>query len=87
MVEFARTDEIKKIPDLIKDLFEYVLYEQGPNIWISDEATILDISIATPDEVLVRVIKHYGKPVTAADLNQPLWRLLLVLNEGRSKLR
>jgi hypothetical protein len=85
MVEFAPTHEIKKIPDLIKDLFEYVLYEQGPNIWISDEATIFDVAIATPDEVLLRVIEHYRKPVTAADLEQPLWKLLLLLNEGRSK--
>ena len=87
MVEFAPAHEIKKIPELVKDLFENVLYDEDPEHGLSDEATIWDISMAAPDDLLLRVTKHYGKPVTMADLKQPLWKLLPQLNEGRPKQR
>lgn len=87
ILEFAPDDEIKKIPELVKDLFEHVLYDEDPNFWLSDEATIWEASMAVPDDLLLRVRKYYGKPVTIADLKQPLWKLLPQLNEGRNKLR
>ncbi len=86
-MEFARDDETKKIPDLVKDLFEHVLYDEDPKFWISDEATIWDVSMAAPEDLLLRVSKHYGRPVTTADLKQPLWKLLPQMNEGRTKSR
>jgi hypothetical protein len=86
MVEFARDDETKKIPELIKDLFAHVLHDEDPNYWISDEATIWEVSMAAPEDLLLRVRNYYGKPVTMEDLKQPLWKLLPKLNEGRSKL-
>jgi len=87
ILEFASDNETKKIPDLVKELFDHVLYDEDPNFWISDEATIWEVSMAMPEDLLLRVSKYYGKPVTIADLKQPLWRLLPQLNEGRTKLR
>jgi hypothetical protein len=87
MVEFARDDETKKIPDLVKELFEHVLYDEDPNFWISDEATIWEVSMAAPQDLLLRVNKYYGMPVTIEGLKQPLWKLLPQLKARRNKLR
>jgi hypothetical protein len=81
MVEFSTDVEIRKIPDLIADLFEHILYDEDPNYWISDEAAILDVSMEMPEVLIPRLTEHYGKPITLADLKLPLWKLLRRLND------
>ncbi len=74
-MEFSSDLEIQKIPGLIKELFEHVLYDEEP-LFISDEATIWDVSMAVPEDLLSRVSQYYGKPLSMDDLKQPLWKLL-----------
>lgn len=82
-MEFSSDLEIQKIPELIKELFEHVLYDED-SLFVSDEATIWDVSMAAPEDLLSRVSQYYGKPLSMDDLKQPLWKLLRQLNEGRS---
>jgi hypothetical protein len=82
-MEFSSDFEIQKIPGLINELFEHVLHDEH-TLFISDEATIWDVSMAIPEDLLNRLSQHYGKPLSMDDLKQPLWKLLRQLDEGRS---
>jgi hypothetical protein len=52
------------------------------SLFISDEATIWDVSLTTAEELISRISRYYKKPVSVADLAQPLWKLIRQLNEG-----
>jgi hypothetical protein len=84
-MEFASDNEMQKIPRLTQEFFEHVLYDEEP-LFISDEATIWDVSVNTAEELIRRCSEYYQKPVSAADLRQPLWKLIRQLNEGRNVL-
>ena len=80
-MEFSSDEEMRKIPGLVQEFFQHVLYDEEP-IFVGDEATIWDVSMATPEELLKRCSKYYGKSVSIEDLGQPLWQLLQQFNEG-----
>ncbi len=80
-MEFSSDIEIQKIPELTQKFVEQVLYDEEP-LFISDEATIWDVSMATGEELIRRCSQYYGKAVSKADFAQPLWKLIRQLNEG-----
>jgi len=83
-MEFSSDTEIRKIAELLDELFVHVLYDEEP-LFVSDEATIWDVSMADPEELLKRMSAYYGNPVSIEDLKQPLWKLLRQLhNQHRS---
>jgi hypothetical protein len=84
MLEFSTDAEMKKIPELAEDFYNNILDEEDRPAFVSDEATVWGVWMATPEELLRRVTQYYGKPVTMDDLKQPFWKLLRQLNEGRS---
>ena len=71
-MEFSSDVETRKIPALVEAFFEHVLFDEEP-IFVSDEATIWDVSMAAPEELLRRCSEYYKKPVSMEDLGQPLW--------------
>jgi len=79
MAEFATNEEIKKIPDLVKTFIEYILYDEEP-IFISDEATIWDVSVSSAEELIKRCSEYYGIDLSIDDLSMPLWKLIQKLN-------
>ncbi len=81
MIPFSSDVEMQKIPELTQEFFAHVLYDEEP-FFVSDEATIWDVSMNTAEELIDRISRYYKKPVTAADLKQPLWKLIRQLNEG-----
>jgi hypothetical protein len=83
-MHISSNSEIKRIPDLTREFLEHVLYDEEP-IFISDDATIWDVSMSAVDDLLNRCSQYYGISVTMDDLNQPLWKLLRQLNERRRK--
>jgi hypothetical protein len=83
-MEFSSDTEIQKIPDLKREFFKHVLYDEEP-VFVSDEATIWDVSMASAEDLLERCSKYYGIPLKMDDLNQPLWKLLRQLKEGAKK--
>jgi hypothetical protein len=81
-MEFAPDERVQSIPELTQEFFEHVLYDEEP-MFVSDEATIWDVSMAAPDELLRRCSEYYGTSVTLEDFKQPLWRLLIRLSAAR----
>jgi hypothetical protein len=82
MLEFSPDTEMKKIAGLAKEFGKNILDDEP--LFVSDEATILDVSAAEPEELISRIFNFYGRTISTADLKQPLWKLILQLNEGRS---
>ena len=81
-MEFSSDVEVKKVAGLAQEFYENIL-PVAP-FFVSDEATVFDVSDAEPDELLTRITKYYGKAVSMTDLQQPFWKLVRQLNEGRS---
>ncbi len=73
---------MRQYAELFEELFEHVLSDEEP-LFVSDEATIYDVSSAPPEELLKRLSEYYGAFVSLQDLKQPLWQLLLLLRPGR----
>jgi len=82
MLEFSPDLEMKKIAGLAEEFSKNILDEEP--LFVSDEATILDVSAAEPEELISRISNYYRRTISMADLKQPLWKLILQLNEGRS---
>ena len=82
-MEFSSDQEIRKIPDLVDEFFKHVLYDEEP-LFVSDEAKIWDVSMATPEELMRRCSEYYGISVSLEDFKQPLWKLLPQLNSRRN---
>jgi hypothetical protein len=82
-MEFSSDFEMQKVSrETIKEFFAMILPEEEP-LFISDEATIWDVSTSPTEELLARCSKYYCKTLSVEDLKQPLWKLLQKLNEGR----
>jgi hypothetical protein len=75
---------MQKIPELTQEFLKHVLYDEEP-LFISDEATIWDVSMNSAEELIERISRYYGKPTSEVDLNQPLWKLIRQLNEGSDR--
>ncbi len=81
-MEFSADVEMKKIAGLAEEFSKNILDDKP--FFVSDEANILDVSGAEPEELIARISNYYGKTISVADLQQPLWKLIRQLNEGRS---
>ncbi len=55
-MEFARDDKTRAIQPLLEALFREVLPDEEP-LFISDEATLLDVSMSEPDEIYVDALR------------------------------
>jgi hypothetical protein len=78
-MEFAADVEMQKISNLAQDFFKHVLHDEKP-LFVSDEATIWDVSTSAPADLLSRLSQQYQKQVSMDDLKQPLWKLLRQMN-------
>ena len=72
--------EMQKYSREAREFFEKVLCDENP-IFVSDEATIFDVSTSPIEELVRRCARQYGKSLSLEDLRQPLWKLLRRLNE------
>jgi hypothetical protein len=81
-MECSSDVEMKKIGGLAQQFYENIL--PAAPFFVSDEATVFDVSDTELEELLTRITKYYGKNVSMTDLQQPLWKLIRQLNEGRS---
>ena len=81
-MEFAPDDKIRAIAPLVEEFSRHVLYDEPP-LFISDEATLLDVSMASPEELAKRCAEYYKTSVSIEDLRRPLWQLLPDLESRR----
>lgn len=59
-MEFSSSGEARKIHTLLEELAREVLDGEEP-FFISDEATIYDVSMASPEELRQRCSDYYGR--------------------------
>jgi hypothetical protein len=85
-MDFSSNVEIQKIHELVREFFERVLFDEEP-LFVGDEATIWDVSMAAPDELMKRCSEYYETPVSQEELGQPLWTLIRHLDEKRNRHR
>jgi len=76
---------MRKIEGLAREFFEYVISDEEP-IFVSDEATIWDVSMARREELLKACSNYYRVSVSMEDLNLPLWELISSLDKRRRDL-
>ena len=82
-MEFSPATKMSQVSGLADELFAHVLYDEEP-IFVSDEATLWGVSMSDADEVLERLRKYYGVPVSLEETQeQPLWKLLQILDTRR----
>ena len=84
MIPFSSDSEMQKVSELTQEFLEHVLHDEEP-LFISDEATIWDVSTSTGEELTKRISDYYGKTLSEFDLKQPLWKLIRQLNEGSDR--
>jgi hypothetical protein len=84
MIPLADDEHMRGLEPLAEEFYESILRPDEEPGFVSDEASLLDISLA-PEEVLIEKIKsHYGKTVTKFDLRRSFWSLLTDLNADRA---
>jgi hypothetical protein len=44
--------------------------------FVSDQATLFDVCSLTPDELIGRLVVHYGRRVHPSELHLPIWKLV-----------
>ncbi|MGA2904076.1 MAG: hypothetical protein ABSD98_09610 [Candidatus Korobacteraceae bacterium] len=81
-MEFASDTETRRLSAEAREFFEKILWDEQP-VFVSDEATVFDISTTGPEVLSERCLRYYGTTLSAQDLAQPFWRVLRQLNEGR----
>ena len=81
-MEFGSNEKTRAISGLTESLFLNVLRDEDP-IFIGDEATILDVSMAQPAELVRRCSEYCKTAVLLEDLRRPLWQLLPELEAKR----
>ena len=82
-MEFTSDEKMRAIQSLTDALFLHVLSDEDP-IFIGDEATMLDVSMAPADELLKRCSEYYKTSLSLEDLRKPLWQLLPELEAERT---
>jgi hypothetical protein len=80
-MDVASDAHVSTIRPLVDALLEHVVFDDEP-FFISDEAALLDVSAASPEELQRRIGAYYKTAVTIEDLRRPLWQLLPEL-EGK----
>ena len=80
---FGSDPEMARRADAATEFFAVVFGPAGPDYgdyrlaWISDEATVWDVNgCASNDEVIERVLAHYGVAIETDDFSLPFWQLL-----------
>ena len=86
MIDLANDGHMRGLELLAEEFYESVLRPDEEPAFVSDDATLLDISLA-PEELLIQKIQsHYGKTVTKFDLRRSFWSLLVDLNADRTRV-
>jgi|HubBroStandDraft_1064217.scaffolds.fasta_scaffold1533619_2 hypothetical protein len=83
-MELSSDEKMRQIEALAREFFEQALSGEYEPFFVGDEATIWDVSMEAPEELLRRCSEHYRTTVSLEDLRQPLWKLIRQLDERRN---
>jgi hypothetical protein len=84
-MEFSSDTKMQEIAELAQEFFEHVISDEE-SIFVSDEATVWDVSMAAPEDLVKACSEYYGVPVSLEDLKRPLWELIPWLDQRRRKI-
>ena len=84
-LELADDREMQKLDAEAEEFYSNILEEGDAPAFVSDEATVFDISSSSPDYLSERCSAHYGQTITMSDLKLPFHLLLSKLNGSRNK--
>ena len=71
---------------LALEFYEKILAPDEEPAFASDEANLLDLSLAPEEELIERICKHYGQRLATSDLRKSFWLLLDELNAHQRSL-
>jgi len=83
-LNFASDKEMQLLGPELDEFVQNITPEEEP-AFVSDEATVWDISLSTQDELIGRCFNHYGVQLRTEDLKLPLAQLLHELKRRRTK--
>ena len=83
MIDLADDEHMRSLQPLAEEFYERVLHPDEEPGFVSDDASLLDISLAPENLLRDKIMTHYGISVTNFDLRKPFWSLLTYLNKGR----
>jgi hypothetical protein len=84
MIQLADDEHMRGLEPLAEEFYESILRPDEELGFVSDEASLLDISLAPEEQLIEKIKAHYGKTITKFDLRRSFWSLLTDLNTNRS---
>jgi hypothetical protein len=82
--DFANSVEINKRKSKISHFTNNILDSEEEAIFVSDEASIYDISTDDEEALLERVEKVYGVILEVNDFLLPIWKLVDLIDSKKS---
>jgi hypothetical protein len=80
---FASSEEMDRRMPLATEFYEEVLAPDEDPAFVSDEATLRDISLEPYEELARKVEEHYGYRMSGWDFERSFWSLLDELQRSR----
>lgn len=81
MIRPADDKNMRRLSGMAEDFFDRILRPDEDPGFVSDEATLLDISLAPEADLIEKVYRQYGRTLTSHDFRRPFWSLLQDLYE------
>jgi len=74
--------EVRARAPRVDRLLRIVCSEEELPYFVSDAATVYDVSSLLEREILAKLVGAYGTPLDPTDLRQPIWKLIDRLDPG-----
>ncbi len=72
---------------LANEFYAEILAPDEEPGFVSDEATLRDVSLAPDEDLLRKIESHYGHRMCRWDFQRSFWSLLDVLEQSRQRTR
>jgi hypothetical protein len=83
VLSFDDDNRMREREVLALEFYEKILAPDEEPAFASDEANLLDLSLAPEEELIERIRRHYGQTLATSDLRKSFWLLLDELNAHR----
>jgi hypothetical protein len=85
-LQFSSSEEMERRTSLATEFYEAVLAPDEDPAFVSDEATLRDVSLAPDAELIRKVEEHYGHQMSRWDFERSFWSLLDVLQRAQQSM-
>ena len=84
---FAPDNEMERRASLANEFYAEILAPDEERGFVSDVATLRDVSLAPDEDLLRKIESHYGHRMCRWDFQRSFWSLLDVLEQSRQRTR